>query len=125
MSNVLKFFVPPNGAAALLVGLLSVGIAKADVQVASPFGDHMVLQCETELPVWGTATPRESVIVEFAGQTKEGVADADGRWRIELDPIEASAEPRVFAVKGSFMAQPIRVHSRNHAEARKLGKCGN
>lgn len=92
----------------LLAAAAFVAVAKADVQVASPFGDHMVLQCKARLPVWGTATPREAVTVEFAGQSKHAMADDRGHWRIELDPIAASAEPRVFAVKGSGMAHPIR-----------------
>lgn len=80
----------------------------ADVQVASPFGDHMVLQCEMKLPVWGTATPGEAVIVEFADQKKRTTAGDDGRWHLELDPLAASTQPRVFAVGGSSMAHPIR-----------------
>jgi sialate O-acetylesterase len=82
--------------------------ALADVHIASPFGDHMVLQCETKLPVWGTANPAEGVTVEFAGQRKHTTADSEGRWHLELDPLAASAKPAVFEVKGSSMAHAVR-----------------
>lgn len=83
--------------------------AFADVHLASPFGDHMVLQREMKLPVWGTADAGEAVTVEFGGQKKHATAGNDGRWRIELEPLAASSEPRVFAVTGSSMAHPIRL----------------
>ncbi|HTO04170.1 MAG TPA: sialate O-acetylesterase [Opitutus sp.] len=110
MRNASKVFGFPVGwpISVLVAVVWLVGAAKADVRVASPFGDHMVLQCEAPLPVWGTAAPHEAVSVEFAGQRKQGIARDDGRWRIELDPIAASAEPRVLTVKGSSMAHPIR-----------------
>ena len=44
------------------------GVLLAAVQLASPFADHMVLQRERPVPVWGTGTPGEAVSVEFAGQ---------------------------------------------------------
>ena len=92
----------------LFVGGFGVVTAFADVQVASPFGDHMVLQCEAKLPVWGTAESEEAITVEFAGQRKFVTAGADGRWRVDLDRIAASDRPRVFTVGGSSMAHPIR-----------------
>ena len=40
----------------------------AAIQLASPFADHMVLQRDRPVPVWGTGEPGEAVAVEFAGQ---------------------------------------------------------
>jgi sialate O-acetylesterase len=51
------------------------------------FGDHMVLQQGTTLPVWGSAAPGERVSVSFADRHGETVADATGRWRVTLRPI--------------------------------------
>jgi len=61
----------------------------AGLATAAIFSDHLVLQREAKVPVWGTATAGESVSVTFAGQTKSVVAGADGRWRIVLDPLKA------------------------------------
>ena len=64
------------------------------------FGDNMVLQRGTRVPVWGKAKPDERVRVEFAGQSVETVASQDGRWHVALEPMEASAAGRVFKVRG-------------------------
>lgn len=66
--------------------------------LASVFGDHMVLQRDGPVPVWGTAAPRSEVTVAFAGRAVTTTADAAGRWRANLPALEASAEPRVLQV---------------------------
>ena len=81
--------------------------ARAEVHLASPFTSHMVLQCDMKVPVWGTAEPGEAVTIEFAGQKKSAMVGADGRWRMELDPMKASAESRTFRVTGSKTATPV------------------
>jgi sialate O-acetylesterase len=86
---------------------LAVFSARAEVKLASPFTSHMVLQCDMKVPVWGTADPGEAVTVEFAGQKKSVTADTDGHWRVELEPMKASAESRTFRVSGSKTATPI------------------
>ncbi len=83
---------------ALLLALCSATSLLADVKLASPFTDHMVLQREMNVPVWGTADAGETVTVEFAGQKKSTTAGPDGKWRVDLAPLTASAEPRDFVV---------------------------
>ena len=85
--------------AALFATLLFIAPALfGAVQLASPFGDHMVLQQGQPVPVWGTAAPGEKITVEFAGQKKSAKAGADGRWRIDLKKLKASSEPREFLI---------------------------
>jgi sialate O-acetylesterase len=67
----------------------------------------MVLQRDADVPVWGTAAPGEKVSVGFAGQDKTAVADADGRWRVDLDPLAASADGRTLEVRGSETAAAL------------------
>ena len=47
------------------VALFAMGVFGA-VELASPFADGMVLQRDTEVPVWGTAAAGEAVTVSFA-----------------------------------------------------------
>ena len=70
----------------------------APLKLASPFGDHMVLQRGMPVPVWGTADPGAVITVEFDNQTKSATAGADGEWRVTLDPLTTSATPRDFIV---------------------------
>jgi sialate O-acetylesterase len=89
-----RTFIP----AALLLLAASV---RADVRCASIFTDHMVLQRDRPVAVWGDASPSESVTVEFAGRKTATRADADGHWRAELPAMPASAESRTLSVHGS------------------------
>lgn len=82
------------------LALFIVPVAFAKVEVAKIFSDHMVLQRETEAPVWGNAAPREAITVKFAGQVVKTSADENGRWRVTLKPMKASHESRVMTVEG-------------------------
>lgn len=93
--------------------LILVATAAAALRLGSPFGDHMVLQRDQPVPVWGWADAGDHVTVEFAGQRKRTQADAAGAWRVTLDALPANAEPREFVVT----AGPA---SDGNAESRKL-----
>ena len=86
--------------AALLALLLAATSLPAEVKLASPFTDHMVLQRELPVPVWGWAGAGEKITVEFAGQKKSAITGADGKWRVDLTALTASAESRDFVVAG-------------------------
>ncbi len=86
---------------ALLILLCAAVAAFAEVRLPALFSDGMVLQCDAPVPVWGWAAPDEFVTVEFAGQSKQAQADADGRWRTTLQPMPPSATSRTLTVRGS------------------------
>ena len=65
------------------------------------FGDNMVLQSGQRVPVWGKGAPGEKVTVEFAGQSVSATTGADGRWRVDLAPLKASARGAEFRVRGA------------------------
>jgi len=83
---------------AVLAGCSS--LFAASFRLAAPISDHMVLQREKPVAVWGWADAGESVTVAFAGQSKTATADADGKWMLKLDALKASAEPRTLVVSG-------------------------
>ena len=77
---------------------MTLEILLAAVRLASPFTDGAVLQRDMKVPVWGTANAGDPVRVAFAGQVKSVTAGADGRWRVDLDPMAASSEGRELKV---------------------------
>ena len=89
--------------AALLLAVagLSAEQLSAEVRLASVFGDHMVLQREQPLKVWGWASPGERVQVTVAGGTAAAEAGADGRWSVQLPALKAAATPVKFLVQGT------------------------
>jgi sialate O-acetylesterase len=87
----------------LLATLLLAPLASlqaADLKLASVFSDHMVLQRERPVAVWGWADAGEAVTVSFAGQSKSTIAASDGKWMLKLDALKASVEPLVVTVNG-------------------------
>jgi hypothetical protein len=84
---------------ALIAGVFVAAQAFAEVKLPSVFSDHMVLQRDCAVPVWGWADSGEKVAVTIAGQTKTATADAEGKWSVKLDKLSAR-EPVTLTVKG-------------------------
>ena len=86
----------------LVVSLLAFAPlpAHADVILNAVFTDHMILQRDMPVPVYGTAEPGEKVTVAFAGKEKSVVADKDGNWSVKLDAMKVSTTPAVMTVSG-------------------------
>lgn len=80
--------------------ILGSALLRADVRLPAIFSDHMVLQRETTVPVWGWADPGERVEVRVAGRSLATQAGADGNWMVKLPPLTA-AEPTTLVVKGN------------------------
>jgi sialate O-acetylesterase len=74
--------------------------AHAEVKMCAIFGDHMVLQQEATLPVWGTADAGEKVTVTVADQTATTTAGSDGKWRVDLKPFANGAPATAMTVTG-------------------------
>ena len=83
----------------IVVFLFSVSLVfSAPPELPSIFSDHMVLQRQMKVPIWGKADAGATVTVEFAGQKKSVTACDAGNWRVDLDAMEASAESRIMTV---------------------------
>lgn len=88
----------------LWIFLLSVSFGltkmKADVRMPLIFGDHMVLQQDTKIAIFGWADAGETVEVVFAGQKVKTTADTDGTWRVNLKPIKTKKEGQTLTIAG-------------------------
>lgn len=71
----------------------------AQVSVAKIFADNMVLQRNTQIPVWGWAAANEKIEVRFNKQIKKTKADKNGKWIIRLDN-ETAGGPYILTIKG-------------------------
>lgn len=96
----------------LLVSLACVAAgaqsATAEVRLANIFADHMVLQRDAPIMVWGWADRGEKVTVDLPGRTAATTADQDGAWSVTLKPLAASAEGIALTVKSG--EQSLVVH---------------
>lgn len=69
------------------------------LELPTIFSDHMVLQRDQPLPVWGRADAGATVQVTFGSQTANATADASGHWVAKLGPEPASATPATLQVR--------------------------
>ena len=84
-----------------LAAAASLSAAAPSLELAAPFTDNMILQRESEVPVWGFDAPGSQVTVAFAGQSKSAVADKNGDWMLKLDPLKVSRQERIFTIKNN------------------------
>jgi len=88
----MKFF-------SVLTLLILSNIANSQVTLAKIFGDNMVLQRHTNIPIWGFAKANELVEVQFNQQKLQTKTDANGKWMVYLKP-EMAGGPFELVVKG-------------------------
>jgi sialate O-acetylesterase len=83
--------------------LMSMGMTLSvysDVTLHGLFTDHMVLQREIPVAIYGKADPSEKVIVAFAGQEKTAITDKAGNWSVKLDALKASTNSATLSIAG-------------------------
>jgi sialate O-acetylesterase len=76
------------------------GGTSADVRLPKVFTDHMVLQRELPIRIWGRAAAGEKVTVEFNNKSATATAGPDGHWRADLPPMPSDGKPHSLTVKG-------------------------
>ena len=78
----------------------------AEVRLPAILSDHMLIQQQMPVRIWGKASPGEAVSVEMSGARASGVADAAGKWEAYLPPVNAGG-PFDLTVAG---ANRITIH---------------
>ena len=58
--------------------------------LAEIFQDKMMLQREKKVSVWGKAEAGMEVRVRIQKVSAQARADADGKWKVVIPPLEAS-----------------------------------
>ena len=73
---------------------------RAEVTVNAIFSDHMVLQRDTKVPVWGWADPKEAITVSGSwGKTASVLTSPEGKWRVDLETPSAGG-PFTITISG-------------------------
>ena len=84
----------------LFVVASSVPQARADVKLPKVIGNHMVLQRDRALPIWGWADPGEEVTVKLDDARATAKADAKGDWKVVLPAVKADGKAHSMTVSG-------------------------
>ena len=80
-------------AAFLCAAHLGAQSAPSELRMPPLFSDHMVVQRDVTIPVWGYAPPRARVTVKLDARSASTTADSTGRWRLAFSPLPASRAP--------------------------------
>ncbi|MBT4497851.1 MAG: sialate O-acetylesterase [Gemmatimonadetes bacterium] len=86
-------------AALLGIATLIATPAAADIRLPAIFGDHMVLQADRPIRVWGWADADEPVIVTLGDDRAITRTDSQGQWKVVLPPRKAGG-PWTLIAKG-------------------------
>ena len=73
----------------------------AGLRLARVFGNHMVLQANAAISVWGHAQPGAKVTVRFEDETQSSTANQEGQWRLRLRPRKANAIPMTMRIQSA------------------------
>ncbi|MDD5727280.1 MAG: sialate O-acetylesterase [Victivallales bacterium] len=87
----------------MIAGLMLfwTGIVSAEVKLPAIFSSGMVLQRETQVPVWGWADPGEKIAITASwGAQASAVADKSGKWNTVLG-TPAAGGPFTISIKGA------------------------
>ena len=82
--------------------VLALPAARAQLRLTPLFTDHMVLQQQCGVPVWGEAAPGATVTVDpsWTAVPERVQADADGHWSV-----------RILTPKGSFRKHTLTIRA--------------
>ena len=94
-------FKEPARATWLALGLFTATTfgLQAELRLPHVFSDHMVLQRDSSVAIWGWADPGKTVTVKLEGTgPAEAVADDSGYWRTYLSTGSASSKSATLEV---------------------------
>ncbi len=81
--------------------VLAVSGFAASIELPAVFGDNMILQRESQVPVWGRAKPDIKVDVSIAGQKASTRAGKSGFWKLSLSPLPAGGPHKMIIQAGN------------------------
>ena len=86
IKSIIILFIP---SLIIISGCTFINKPATNIRLSKLFSDHMVLQRDHIVPVWGNADPGGIVTVEIAGQQKTTEVSKDGNWQIDFQPMSA------------------------------------
>jgi sialate O-acetylesterase len=92
--NIKSLFLLP------LLACMAFGVALAQIKLPSLIGDNMILQRDQPVHLWGMAAPGETVSATLNKAKGAAVADAAGKWGIEL-PAQKAGGPYTITLSAS------------------------
>lgn len=83
----------------IVFALLFVADLFAQIRLPQIVRDSMILQRDVPLKIWGWASPKEKVNIEFLNKKYTTRTKTDGKWMITLSPLKAGG-PYAMNISG-------------------------
>lgn len=93
--------------AIVAASVMLVSVVDAAPLLHDLFQDHVVLQRDRAINVWGSAAPNDKLTVQFADSTATAQADQSGRWRVTLPSMKAGGPYQLSVKANSGATQTI------------------
>lgn len=93
----------PTKTTLVIAFILLTSAVYADVTLPALFQDHMVLQRQKQVTIWGWADPGEKVEVKGSWQWLWGAStktDENGNWKVKIQTPNAG-KPQTLTIKGN------------------------
>ncbi|MEJ6620490.1 MAG: sialate O-acetylesterase [Opitutae bacterium] len=84
-----------------LILLIASSLSALAVTLPPVIGNHMILQRDLPVPIWGWGEKGEKITVSFADQSKSATVGKNGEWMVKLDKLKANSQPSTLTVKGN------------------------
>ena len=84
----------------LLFVVMTTTLAMGEVKLPAVLTDHMVVQRDVPVLIWGWDDAGAEVTVSLGDQVAKAKAGADGRWQVAL-PAQKAGGPHEIKIKGS------------------------
>ena len=82
----------------LIIFVLLYSNLFSQLHLSAIFNDHMVLQRDKPIKIWGASKPGEEVIVALGEKKESAIADKNGRWLVTL-PVFQAGGPYTMTIK--------------------------
>lgn len=92
----------------IIITLLTVSFSvnlKAEITLPAIFGDHMILQQQTQAAIWGKATPVSNVevVTSWDNRNYSIRSDAEGKWKVKVDTPAAGGPFEIQISDGTLV----------------------
>ena len=83
-----------------LFSFLCSAVQGQKLTFAPPFTDHMVLQRNSKVCIWGSSQPDKSVVVKFQDQKISTTSDINGKWKLYLNNLKEGGPYKMYLIQG-------------------------
>src|SRR6185503_13435870 len=80
-------------------------VVHAQLKLPGLVRDSMILQRDAKINIWGWASPKEKVRINFNGKKYKTISNTEGKWLVQFSPMKAGG-PYTMEISGKNSQNP-------------------